>query len=200
MTGDLHFKLKELRKNRKITQQTIADRFGVTRGTVSNWELGRREPDLQTLEKLAEFYGVSLDYFSKKPTKDEFLEFLARANNLFANENVTQKEKDLLYEDIMRLSEMYAQQGLKNPAVVIDTNHSNSGKRPLEQVRIAKEVVNNMLVNSDLRRFVKGFLIESYIEDGAQKAEEGIYGKSITDPCLGWEKTEKLIYDLAEVL
>lgn len=103
MTGDLHFKLKELRKNRKITQQTIADRFGVTRGTVSNWELGRREPDLQTLEKLAEFYGVSLDYFSKKPTKDEFLEFLARANNLFANENVTQKEKDLLYEDIMRL-------------------------------------------------------------------------------------------------
>ena len=103
MSGNLHFKLKELRKNRKITQQTVADRFGVTRGTVSNWELGRREPDLQTLEKLAAFYGVSLDYFSKKPTKDEFLEFLARANSLFANKEVTQKEKDLLYEDIMRL-------------------------------------------------------------------------------------------------
>lgn len=103
MTSDLHFKLKELRKNRKITQQEIADRFGVTRGTVSNWELGRREPDLQTIEKLAEFYGVSLDYFSKKPTKDEFLEFLAKANSLFASEEVTQKEKDLLYEDIMRL-------------------------------------------------------------------------------------------------
>lgn len=103
LSGDLHFKLKELRKNRKITQQEIADRFGVTRGTVSNWEIGRREPDIHTLEELARFYGVSLDYFSKKPTKDEFLEFLARANSLFANEDVTQKEKDALYEDIMRL-------------------------------------------------------------------------------------------------
>lgn len=103
MTGDLHLKLKELRKNRKITQQTIADYFGVTRGTVSNWELGRREPDLQTLERLAKFYGVSLDYFSKKPTKDEFLEFIARANNLFANEAVTQEEKNALYEEVMRL-------------------------------------------------------------------------------------------------
>lgn len=102
-SSDLHLKLKELRKNRKITQQTIADRFGVTRGTVSNWELGRREPDLGTLEKLAEFYGVSLDYFSKKPTKNEFLEFLARANSLFANEAVTQQEKNALYEEIMRL-------------------------------------------------------------------------------------------------
>lgn len=103
MISDLHLKLKALRKNRKITQQTIAEHFGVTRGTVSNWELGRREPDLQTLEKLAKFYGVSLDYFSKKPTKDEFLEFLARANSLFGNDKVTQKEKDLLYEDVMRL-------------------------------------------------------------------------------------------------
>ena len=103
MNNNLHSKLKELRKNRKITQQFLADYFGVTRGTVSNWELGRREPDLHTLEKLASFYGVSLDYFSKKPTKDEFLDFIARANNLFANKNVTQKEKDLLYEDIMRL-------------------------------------------------------------------------------------------------
>lgn len=103
MSGDLHFKLKELRKNRKITQQEIADRFGVTRGTVSNWEIGRREPDIHTLEELARFYGVSLDYFSKKPTKDQFLELLARANSLFANEEVTQKEKDALYEDIMRL-------------------------------------------------------------------------------------------------
>lgn len=103
MSGDLHYKLKELRRNRKITQQEIADRFGVTRGTVSNWELGRREPDIQTLEELARFYGVSLDYFSKKPTKDEFLEFLAKANSLFASKEVTQQEKDLLYEDIMRL-------------------------------------------------------------------------------------------------
>ena len=101
--SDLHLKLKELRKNRKITQQTVADYFGVTRGTVSNWELGKREPDLQTLQELAKYFGVSLDYFSQKPTKDEFLEFIARANSLFSNENVTQKEKDLLYEDIMRL-------------------------------------------------------------------------------------------------
>lgn len=113
MTGDLHYKLKELRKSRKITQQTIADRFGVTRGTVSNWELGRREPDLKTLEALAKFYGVSLDYFSKKPTKDEFLEFLARANSLFANNEVSQKEKDALYEDIMRLYISFKDQNIK---------------------------------------------------------------------------------------
>ena len=81
----------------------------------------------------------------------------------------------------------------------MDTNHSNSGKKYLEQVRIAKEVIHSANHNADIRKLLKGMMIESYIEDGCQKAAEGIYGKSITDPCLGWEKSEKLIYELAEL-
>ena len=102
------------------------------------------------------------------------------------------------YEDFQKIFEMYQQKGFSSPAVIVDTNHANSGKRPLEQPRIVNEVLNNSLYNSDLRRIFKGFMIESYIEDGSQKiGEEHIYGKSITDPCLGWEKTERLIYDIA---
>jgi 3-deoxy-7-phosphoheptulonate synthase len=82
----------------------------------------------------------------------------------------------------------------------VDTNHANSGKKYAEQVRIAKEVLHSCRYNKDIRAMVKGFMIESYIEDGAQKIGEGIYGKSITDPCLGWEKTERLILDIADVL
>ena len=82
----------------------------------------------------------------------------------------------------------------------MDTNHANSGKKPLEQIRIAKEVLHSCRHDNDVKKLVKGFMIESYIEDGAQKVGEGCYGKSITDPCLGWEKTEKLIYDIAEKL
>ena len=104
------------------------------------------------------------------------------------------------YEDLIHLSEIYAKSGLKNPAVIIDTNHANSGKKWMEQPRIAKEVLHSCRHSSDVKKLVKGLMIESYIEDGAQKVEECIYGKSITDPCLGWEKTERLIYDLAEVL
>ena len=104
------------------------------------------------------------------------------------------------YEDLLFLYEKYAESGLKNPAAVIDCNHSNSGKNPFEQVRIAKEVLHSMRHNNDIKRMVKGLMIESYIEDGAQKIDECIYGKSITDPCLGWEKTEKLIMDIAESL
>ena len=104
------------------------------------------------------------------------------------------------YEDMLHLYEAYAESGLKNPAIVVDTNHSNSGKNPFEQVRIAKEVLHSMRHNKDIGKMVKGLMIESYIEDGAQKVGENVYGKSITDPCLGWEKTERLIYDLAEVL
>ena len=104
------------------------------------------------------------------------------------------------YEDLINLYETYAESGLKNPAVVVDTNHANSGKKYLEQVRIAKEVLHSMRYNPDVHKMVKGLMIESYIEDGAQKIGENIYGKSITDPCLGWEKTEKLIYDIAEGL
>ncbi len=104
------------------------------------------------------------------------------------------------YEDLARLSDTYAQAGLANPAVIVDTNHANSGKQYLEQVRIAKEVLHSCRHNADIKRLVKGFMIESYIEDGAQKIGEGIYGKSITDPCLGWDKTERLIYDVADLL
>ena len=104
------------------------------------------------------------------------------------------------YEDVMLLREEYLKQGLKNPAVIIDTNHSNSGKRPTEQIRIAKEAVNNMRACSDFGSFVKGFMIESYIEDGNQPPDGSVYGKSITDACLGWEKTERLIYDIADKL
>lgn len=83
-------------------------------------------------------------------------------------------------------------------AVVIDTNHNNSGKKYLEQIRIAQEVMNSRKYSDDIRSMVKGLMIESYIEDGAQKIGEHIYGKSITDPCLGWEKSERLILDIAE--
>lgn len=96
-------KLKELRKNRKISQQVIADRFDVTRGTVSNWEIGRRIPNIKTLEKLAEFYGVGLDYFGKQSTKDEVMDLLARASDIFKNEDISTEDKDLLYQDLMRL-------------------------------------------------------------------------------------------------
>ena len=84
-----------------------------------------------------------------------------------------------------------------NPACIVDTNHSNSGKKYLEQIRIAKDVLHSCRVSEDIRKLVKGLMIESYIEDGAQKIGEGIYGKSITDPCLGWAKTKELILDLA---
>lgn len=104
------------------------------------------------------------------------------------------------YEDLAHLCETYMAKGLSNPAVIVDTNHSNSGKKPFEQVRIAKEVLESRNYNGDIKKMVKGFMIESYIEDGAQSVDGGVYGKSITDPCLGWEKTERLIYDLADMM
>ncbi len=105
------------------------------------------------------------------------------------------------YEDLINLYETYQKSGLQNPAVIVDTNHANSGKKYLEQIRIAKEVLHSCRYSKDVRSIVKGLMIESYIEDGCQKiGKDAIYGKSITDPCLGWEKTERLIYDMAEVL
>ncbi len=104
------------------------------------------------------------------------------------------------YEDLLKLSELYASSGLKNPSVIVDTNHNNSGKRYLEQIRIANEIVTSRSQNNDIKKLVKGLMIESYLEDGAQKIGEHVYGKSITDPCLGWEKTENLIYELADKL
>lgn len=103
------------------------------------------------------------------------------------------------YEDLANLASLYAQKpDLKNPAVIVDTNHANSGKKFSEQPRIAKEILHSCRHNSDIDKIVKGLMIESYIEEGAQKIGEGIYGKSITDPCIGWATTERLIYDLAD--
>ncbi|MBQ7066251.1 MAG: 3-deoxy-7-phosphoheptulonate synthase [Lachnospiraceae bacterium] len=102
------------------------------------------------------------------------------------------------YEDLSRLLEMYGTMDLKNPATIIDANHNNSGKQYEQQTRIVKEVMHSRKLNSDIHKFVKGVMVESYIEEGNQKIGEGIYGKSITDACLGWEASEKLIYDIAE--
>ena len=104
------------------------------------------------------------------------------------------------YEDLISLYDAYKSKSLSNMAVIVDTNHANSGKQYLEQTRIAKEVLHSMRHSADIRSYVKGLMIESYIEDGAQKVGENIYGKSITDPCLGWEKTERLIFEIADAL
>ena len=103
------------------------------------------------------------------------------------------------YEDLRYLLELYHEREFQNPAVVIDANHSNSGKEYMEQIRISKDVVHSCRASEEIRRLVKGLMIESYIEDGAQKVGMHCYGKSITDPCLGWDKSERLIYELAEI-
>lgn len=103
------------------------------------------------------------------------------------------------YEDLSQLCELYGKSGLENPAVIIDTNHSNSGKQWDQQARIAKEVLHSTRHSGDIHRMVKGLMIESYLLDGNQKPGGGVYGFSITDACIGWEKTEQLIYNLAEL-
>ncbi|MGN0341318.1 MAG: 3-deoxy-7-phosphoheptulonate synthase [Roseburia sp.] len=103
------------------------------------------------------------------------------------------------YEDIMRLIEMYNERDLKNPAAIIDANHSNSNKKFKEQIRIVKEVMHNRQVSKDIHDMVKGVMIESYIEEGCQKIGDHVYGKSITDPCLGWDDTRELIYTIADM-
>ena len=103
------------------------------------------------------------------------------------------------YEDLRLLYELYMKRNLKNPACIVDTNHSNSGKQYMEQIRIAKEVLHSRRHSDDIKNLVKGLMIESYIEPGSQKIGEHCYGKSITDPCLGWDDTERLLYDIAEL-
>ncbi|WP_275532377.1 MULTISPECIES: 3-deoxy-7-phosphoheptulonate synthase [unclassified Blautia] len=104
------------------------------------------------------------------------------------------------YEDLQLLLEMYEKRDLKNPAVIIDANHSNSGKKYEQQIRIVKEVLHSRLVSPDIQKLVKGVMIESYLVEGSQKiGPDHVYGKSITDPCLGWEDTEKLLYTIAEL-
>ena len=114
----------------------------------------------------------------------------------FAGRNISNYH----YEDLLRVNELYAESNLVNPSVIVDTNHNNSGKKWLEQIRIAKDIVYSRNQNADIKGLVKGLMIESYLEDGACKLEEHIFGKSITDPCLGWEKTERLILDIADKL
>ena len=104
------------------------------------------------------------------------------------------------YEDLLRVEELYEKSNLGNPSVIVDTNHNNSGKQYLEQIRIAKDIVHSRNQNANIKRLVKGLMIESYLEDGAQGTDEHVFGKSITDPCLGWEKTERLILDIADKL
>ncbi len=102
------------------------------------------------------------------------------------------------YEYLERLAEKYTEADFVNPAVIVDCNHDNSGKRPFEQIRISHEVADSMRRSEQIRHLIKGFMVESYLEDGNQPIDGGVYGKSITDPCLGWEKTERLVLDLAE--
>ena len=104
------------------------------------------------------------------------------------------------YEDLITLYELYQKKNYQNPAVIVDANHANSGKKYLEQIRICNEVLHSCRHSKEIASLVKGFMIESYIEDGAQKIGEGVYGRSITDPCLGWEKSERVIYDIADQL
>ncbi len=104
------------------------------------------------------------------------------------------------YEDILLLNRIYGERNLENMAVIVDTNHNNSGKKYKEQIRISKEVMESRKFSPSIKKFVKGLMIESYLEDGSQKIGEHIYGKSITDPCLGWKKTEKLLYTLADMV
>ena len=104
------------------------------------------------------------------------------------------------YEDLLHTDELYSRWGLENPSVIVDTNHNNSGKQYLEQIRIAKDIVHSRNQNSRIRKLVKGLMIESYLVDGAQDIHQHEFGKSITDPCLGWEKTERLVFDIAEKL
>ena len=104
------------------------------------------------------------------------------------------------YESLVHLAELFLKWQVQNPAVIVDCNHANSGKNPFEQPRILKEVLHSCRYNPDLRKLVKGFMVESYIEDGNQPIGGGVYGKSITDACLGWEKSERLILDMADAL
>lgn len=127
---------------------------------------------------------------------NEYAHAILRGYVDYAGRNVSNYH----YEDLLRVEQLYEKSNLKNPSVIVDTNHNNSGKQYLEQIRIAKDIVYSRSQNADIKRLVKGLMIESYLEDGAQSNGEHVFGKSITDPCLGWEKTEQLIFDIADKL
>ena len=116
-------------------------------------------------------------------------------------DNLGKSHPNYHYEDLCELYERYSVGGYENPAAIIDTNHANSGKKYIEQIRISKEILHSRNHSPEIKKLVKGLMIESYIEDGSQKiCDNPVYGQSVTDPCLGWEKTERLIYDIAEKL
>lgn len=170
--------------------------------------------------------GIDVPVGMKNPTSGDFSvmlnsvvaaqskqTFIYRTNEVTTNGNALthcilrgavnkhgQNNPNYHYEDIVRLYNMYKARELQNPAVIIDANHSNSGKQYKEQVRICKEVLHNCKYNPNIRELVKGVMIESYIEEGTQKVGEGIYGKSITDACLGWNQSEELLYEIADRL
>ncbi len=129
-------------------------------------------------------------------TGNELAHAILRGYTDFYGKNVSNYH----YENLLETFDIYAQKGLANPSVIVDCNHANSGKKFYEQPRIAKDVIHSMRKNNDIRSMVKGLMIESYIVEGCQKIGEHVFGQSITDPCLGWEDTQKLIYDLAEEL
>lgn len=112
--------------------------------------------------------------------------------------NVNQSRPNYHYEDLIRTIEAYKEKTLKNPSLIIDTNHANSAKKYKDQIRIAEEIMYSRNNNKDIKQYVKGLMVESYLVEGSQKIGENIYGKSITDPCIGWEDTEKLVYTVAE--
>ncbi len=154
--------------------------------------------------------GVTLNsiYAAQIPNEFKYLDYQVKTDgNSYAHAILRgsvdvygNNHQNYHYEDLIKFGEMYKKEGLKNPAVIIDTNHSNSGKNYIEQIRIAHEVINNMRYSKDIKTLVKGLLVESYIEDGNQKVTDSVYGKSVTDSCLGWEKTERLILDIADRL
>jgi len=115
-------------------------------------------------------------------------------------DNLGHSKPNYHFEDLINVYDEYQKRELANPAVIVDTNHANSNKQFLQQIRIAKDIMHSRSVSSEIRGLVKGLMVESYIEDGCQKIGEGIYGKSITDPCLGWEKTEQLLLELADLV
>ncbi len=104
------------------------------------------------------------------------------------------------YENLRELLALYGESGLANPAVIVDANHNNSGKQYLEQIRICKDVMHSRSLDGEIRKLVRGLMVESYLEDGCQEVGGGVYGKSITDPCLGWEKTRELVLKLADLV
>ena len=115
-------------------------------------------------------------------------------------DNLGHSKPNYHFEDLINVYDEYQKRELANPAVIVDTNHANSNKQFLQQIRIAKDIMHSRSVSSEIKGLVKGLMVESYIEDGCQKIGEGIYGKSITDPCLGWEKTEQLLLELADLV